>query len=87
MNEQRLDELWEETRERCIEWRLSPAMDRKIPSVREEEQFMYKKFAELIVKECAKVIRDGVQPLERGKMRATIAHQATVLEQHFGVEE
>lgn len=56
MNEQRLDELWEETRELCIEWRLSPAMDRKIPSVREEEQFMYKKFAELIVRECADVL-------------------------------
>ena len=45
------------------------------------------KFAELIVRECAKVIRDSVQTMERGKLRANIAHQATVLEQHFGVEK
>ena len=45
------------------------------------------KFAELIVRECANHIRDSIQTMERGKLRASIAHAATLIEEHFGVEE
>jgi hypothetical protein len=44
------------------------------------------KFAELIVRECANTIRDSVQTMERGKIRASVAHAATLIEEHFGVE-
>ncbi|CAB4125632.1 hypothetical protein UFOVP58_187 [uncultured Caudovirales phage] len=47
----------------------------------------HNKFAELIVAECAKKIRDSVQTMERGKLRANIAHAATLIEKHFGIEE
>jgi len=45
------------------------------------------KFAELLVRECAKTIRDSVQTMERGKLRANIAHAATLIEEHFGVKK
>jgi hypothetical protein len=44
------------------------------------------KFAELIVQECDRVIKDSASAMERGKMRANIAHAGTLIKQHFGVE-
>lgn len=49
------------------------------------EKFV-KKLAELIVRECANHIRDSIQTMERGKLRASIAHAATLIEEHFGVK-
>lgn len=46
----------------------------------------HNKFAELIVVECAKKIRNSVETMERGKLRANIAHAATLIEEHFGIE-
>jgi hypothetical protein len=42
--------------------------------------------AEAVIRECAKTIRDSVQTMERGKIRASVAHAATLIEEHFGVE-
>jgi len=44
------------------------------------------KFAELIVQECDRVIKDSVSAMEHGKMKANIAHAGTLIKQHFGVE-
>ena len=56
------------------------------------EYFMFdhsslEKFTELIVKECDRVIKDSVSTMERGKLRASIAHAGTLIKEHFRVKE
>lgn len=48
----RINHLWEEAKVMLVEWRLSPKMAKKIPSIMEEDYFIREKFAELIVREC-----------------------------------
>ena len=45
---------------------------------------VYEKFAELIVKECARLVEDSKWNLPRG---CTAADQAKYVKEHFGVEE
>ena len=52
----------------------------------EGQTFDVEKFAELIVRECDRVIKDSVSTMERGKLRASIARAGTLIKEHFGVE-
>lgn len=83
MNE-RIRILWEKAKEMFIEWRMSPGMEKKIPSISEEEHFIQEKFAQLIVKDCVREI---------GHKSADLLdidfypHYQERLKKHFGVEE
>ena len=69
----------------CFKHKLSN--DKVVPDGWIIPDELLRKFAELIVRECANHIRDSIQTMERGKLRASIAHAATLIEEHFGVEE
>lgn len=40
-----------------------------------------------VVEECATHIRNSIQTMERGKIRANVAHAATLIEEHFGIKD
>lgn len=52
----------------------------------EEPGYDYKKFAELIVKECTKLIEESTEDDEYWS-RVTGAESIMAIEEHFGVEE
>ena len=65
---------------------LQAGMWRQHYDLGEESPERLEKFAELIVKECDRVIKDSVSTMERGKLRASIARAGTLIKEHFGVE-
>lgn len=48
------------------------------------ESKLYEKFAELLVRECAKIVEDSAWNLPHGYKAVD---QASLVKQHFGVEE
>lgn len=85
MNE-RINKLVEETEKLYIEWRLSPGMEKKIPSLIEEKQFMYEKFAELIVKRIIDNVECHASLFNTKEARQVCSWIVKSVKYDFGVE-
>jgi len=61
------------------------------PVTKQQRQLQLEKFAELIVRECEKVAKDGPwyydTPSLRSGWQNPINHVCNVMKEHFGVEE
>ena len=79
MNE-RLFELIEET--------VAIYMKRNLNGTVPQRDYLFQEiFTELIVRECADVIKESVSTMEHGKLKASITHAGTLIKEHFGVKE
>ena len=83
----RINKIIEETERLYTEWRLSPEMERKIPSLIEEKQFMYGTFAELIVKKCKENFAKIWYEQGMDICGAEIGKFLAQFDEHLGVKE